>query len=329
MNKTIRTFKIAMITGFLLLSIFAVLIPSVTAGPLGLTNCNALLRVEPEDPNDLRQKIQPLSGPMIVPIKVGYLVTGIFSEPTIRRFTNTVPAQIKLTIEDTSQWVTATVQPNIISPQITEGWSFDTAILSISFRKDIPAREEVKVTIKMESNEISAILWKINAATGSGDLTITPEYLPIIDATPKTTYKEIAPGEIAEFEIILENLGNAETEFVFETLQVPEGWGASIVAATKVGSSVEGENPTKTVVLQVQPPYGFGYHDEREQMKLKIRGQYFAGVGNETLLSTDWYTHTFTVRSRGFSTPGFEVAFVLVALGAILVIYKKRQKKQK
>ena len=129
MNKTIRTFKIAMITGFLLLSIFAVLIPSVTAGPLGLTNCNALLRVEPE--------IQPLSGPMIVPIKVGYLVTGIFSEPTIRRFTNTVPAQIKLTIEDTSQWVTATVQPNIISPQITEGWSFDTAILSISFRKDI------------------------------------------------------------------------------------------------------------------------------------------------------------------------------------------------
>jgi hypothetical protein len=112
-------------------------------------------------------------------------------------------------------------------------------------------------------------------------------------------------------------------------LEVPKGWSASIVSSTIVGSSASGESPKRTVQLLIQPPYGFGYHDDRQDIKITVKGQYFAGASEGTLLETNTYTHIFTVRSRGFSTPGFEAIFVIFALMAVVLIFKIRQKTKK
>jgi len=105
---------------------------------------------------------------------------------------------------------------------------------------------------------------------------------------------------------------------------VPDGWSASIISNTKVGSRVDGNDPTRTIQLFVQPPYGFGYHNEREDIKISVRGRYFAGGAG--VLETEDYEIIFTVRNRGFSTPGFEAAFTLFALVGIALIVKKRKK---
>ena len=43
-----------------------------------------------------------------------------------------------------------------------------------------------------------------------------------------------------------------------------------------------------------------------------------AGFDNTTVLQ-------FTLRARGFSTPGFEVTFTVIALMAIIIIYRKKR----
>jgi len=332
MRKTIRTVKVSIVMSVLLFSVFAVLIPSTSAGPLGLVNCNAVLKVEASNPEELQHFPVPLSGPKIIEIRIGYMVTGIFSGPTIMRFSGNVPASISLSVEETPNYVTASLNRNVVTPEIQKGWCYETALLSVTFKESAPAKGPVNIKIKMEAAPVSALLWKINGATGMGTIEITPEFLPIISVNPVTTLKEISPGEVAEFPIELENLGNAQTKFVFNVLNVPDGWSASIVSNVDVGSALEGQNNKKTVTLLVQPPYGFGYHDDRRDIKITVKGQYFAGtssgIGNNTL-STEEYTYIFTVRSRGFSTPGFEAIFVVFALMAVALIVKMRQKTKK
>jgi hypothetical protein len=116
------------------------------------------------------------------------------------------------------------------------------------------------------------------------------------------------------------------TEFIFRIVNVPEGWVASIPANAFIGSAVDGKDPKDTINLLITPPYGFGYHNELEDITVSIKGQYFGGTSGETLLETTEYFHTISIRNRGFSTPGFEAIFLVFALLGIAVIVKKRQK---
>jgi hypothetical protein len=328
MTKTLRTVKISIVMGVLLFSAFAVLIPSSSAGPLGLVNCNAVLQVEAANSEELTHFPVPLSGPKIIDVKIGYMVTGIFSGPTIARFTEGVPASISLSVEPTADYVTASLSRNVVTIKIEKGWCYATVQLSVTFRQNAPAKGPVDIKIKMEAAPVSGLIWKINGATSEGVIEITPEYLPIISVTPRSTLQEISPGQIAEFPIDLENNGNAQTKFIFDVVDVPEGWSVSIVSNVDIGSAVEGQNNKKTVILSIQPPLGFGYHDDRKDITITVKGVYFAKSGGSNL-TTDEFSYIFNVRSRGFSTPGFEAIFVVLALVAVVLIVKIRQKTKK
>ncbi len=142
---------------------------------------------------------------------------------------------------------------------------------------------------------------------------------------PRSTIKEIKPGEIVIFYIDLENLGNAQTEFIFRVTKVPMGWSASIPSNIKVGKRLENQSTKETVELRIQPHFDFGYHNEQEDIRIEVYGKYFASIGGKELRS-DPYEIIFTVRSRGFSTPGFEAFPFLVALVGVVLIYKNRPK---
>jgi hypothetical protein len=156
-------------------------------------------------------------------------------------------------------------------------------------------------------------------------ITIDAEYLPIISVNPLGQLQEVSPGEIATFDIEIENQGNAKTEVKFNVLDPPEGWSVTIPSSTKLESKLYGGNPKKIVKLLVQPPYGFGYHNERVDIRVEIFGYFFA----DESLKGPTYIETFTIRNRGFSTPGFEAVFLVFALIGITFIVKKRQKNAK
>jgi len=335
MKKNFRNVKAILLMGLLIFAIFAVITPSSSASILGIVNCNAILRVEPVDPTDLEIKIEPVSETASIPIKIGYAVTGLFTSPTTNALSS-LNVPIALTVEPTPDWITVSLEPNVVNPRIgdlAEGnaYAYDTVNMRVSFSKNAPANERVAVGIKMEADKISGLFWAINEKTSIGQLTIIPQFLPVIDATPVDNLKEVSPGEFADFKIELTNLGNAETQVIFDIVDssIPKGWSANIPAYTFVGSEDQGSSPKKTVTLRIQPPYSFGYHNEVQDIKVELYGRYWSGK-KDVNLTTETFELTFTIRNRGFSTPGFEGIIVIAAFVVVAgtTVYLKKRKKR-
>lgn len=322
MTKHLRTVKVSLILGILLVSAIAAFIPSTSAAPL-LFGCDADVKMN-YDAIAASSKVVPLSGEIQIPINISTQVQGLFANILVPiLFNKGITTSVDLSIKNSPSWATARISPNVVNPDISTSWSGEEAYVHVSFNEDSPAHETAIFAIEMHVR-VPGAFGRVREATKTAEISFVPSYLPIIDATPQSTYKEISPGEILTFNIDLENLGNAETEFIFSVIDVPDGWSASIISNTKVGSRVDGKDPTKTVKLFVQAPYGFGYHNEREDIRISVKGRYFAGGAG--VLETEDYEITFTVRNRGFSTPGFEAAFTLFALVGIALIVKKRKK---
>lgn len=320
MTKNLRTAKVCIVMGILLISVFVSLVPSTSARLLTST-----VDVKMEyDASAASNNIIPLVDQLIIPINISTQIQGVFAKLYERILEGRTSASVDLSVGQTPSWASAMISPNVVTPDISSTWGApQQAYVYISFDETAPANMPLVIEIQMHAY-VPGSLGLIQDATKSADIQFTPAFLPIIDATPKSTYKEINPGDIVTFDIDLENLGNAETEFLFSVVSVPDGWSASIISNTKVGSRVDGKDPTKTVQLFVQPPYGFGYHNERKDIKITAQGRYFAGG---TALETESYEIIFTVRSRGFSTPGFEAAFALFVLVGVALVVKKLKKK--
>jgi len=321
MTKHLRTVKASIVMGILLVSLFVAFIPSTSAALF--FGCTSEVKMN-YDAEAASGKIVPLSGEITIPINISTQIQGLFANILVGILKNKgVTTSVDLSIKESPSWATARISPNIVNPIISTTYSSEEAYVHVSFNENSPAHEPAIFTIEMHVS-VPGAFGRVEETTKTATISFTPSYLPIIDATPKSTYKEIGPGDIVTFDIDLENLGNAETEFLFSVISVPDGWSASMISNTKVGSRVDDNDPTKTVQLFVQPPYGFGYHNEREDIKITVKGRYFAGGAP---LETESYEIIFTVRSRGFSTPGFEAAFALFVLIGVALVVKKLKKK--
>ena len=135
---------------------------------------------------------------------------------------------------------------------------------------------------------------------------------------------EIGPMDTAEFQIDITNLGNANTEVLCQVLDAPDGWSANIITNVVLGSKILGStgDTIQTIYFKIKPPYGFGYHNDRQQISVKLTPSY---LWDPTLEGKE-YQIDFVVQSRGFSTPGFELPLMAVALISIALIYKIRKK---
>ncbi len=258
-------------------------------------------------------RVVPLSGELIVPINVSTQIEGVLAS-FWEKLLSGITASVDLRIKETPAWATGLIEPNVVNPDISQTWDGEEARVHISFDENAPANLPVKLVIEMTA---SAPINRVKSVTKEAEISFTPTFLPIIDVLPKSTFKEVGPGEVAFFELELENLGNAETEFLFSITDIPEGWIASIPSNIKVGSQFSGGNPKKTIQLTVTPPYNFGYHNELVTIKISAKGRYFAG-SDVGILETEIPEIIFTMRNRGFSTPGFEIA---ILFGAIIIIF--------
>jgi len=320
MKLHLRTVKTTIVLGIIFLSIFMTVTPSSSAK---LLSVDTDVKME-YDAINVSEKIVPLSGEIQIPIYIRAKIRGILARFFEDRFKGRTDFSISLSVKETPAWCTARISPNVVNPLISSQWTSETAYVHVSFKETAPAHVPTIITVEMDASA-KGTLGYVRGVTQTAEISFTPSYLPIIDAVPRSTIKEITPGEIVIFYIDLENFGNAETEFIFRVTEVPKGWSASMLSNIKVGSSLENQNPKETVELRIQPPFDFGYHNEQEDIRIEVYGKYFASVGGKELRS-DPYEITFTVRSRGFSTPGFEAILFLVALVGVILINKNRRK---
>jgi len=269
------------------------------------------------------QQIIPLSDGVTFPVNISYKISGRFANFVEKYLIKNSQVTVDLSIKNKPKWCTARISPNVVNPTISSQWQSKEAYVHISITELAPAFEKFPVEIEMHSHEISNFFYKIEEGTNTAILSFIPRYLPIIDAVPKSTIKEVKPGEIVTFDIDLENLGNAETVFIFKITEVPKGWSASMVSAIKIGTKLKGEDSTKTVQLNIQPPYEPGHYNEQEDIRIEVFGMYSGSTTGQEL-RTDTYELTFTVRVRGTledaSTSGINPIVLILLLIIITLI---------
>ncbi len=329
MAKNFRTIKASFIMGILLVSILAVSIPSISAGPFGILSAEQDV-VLSADVSAIQTEFKPVGGMYLIPINISVAIRGTFSKLIASIFSERASAIIELSAQPMNEWFSVVVSHNSVHADI--GTSFqkvaEDPYLQVTLDERAPAKSMGKIKVTMTARRQNALLATIKESTTTAEISFTPAYLPIISVTPKGNFKQTAPGSPAEIEIELENLGNAKTVVDMRVLDVPEDWVATISARVTLGTTVLGDNPKKMVILTVQPPYSFGYHNDREQIEVEFIPKYYAEPSGEALIG-DPQVEPFIIQSIGFSTPGFEGVFVIFALIGVALIVKKRRQKMK
>ncbi|HEC81495.1 MAG TPA: hypothetical protein ENI42_03605 [Thermoplasmatales archaeon] len=320
MKKNLRALKASFVMGILIAGLFTAFLP--TASAVALLPAQGNLKME-FDTDAAKQTVTPLGAPIYIPIKVSYLVSGIVAPAVVGIIGGRMPAMIELSVDQAPEWCTAIVSPGIVSTEVSTSYRSANATVTISVNENAPAFTQSKIRIKMHARALKGLGCEISEVTFYDEIPFTPGYSPVISfTTPNGNFKEIGPGSTANFNIHLENLGNAPTEVTFKVLNQPRGWSPNIISMTTLGSKVLGEETTKDIPFVVQPPYNFGYHNERQSFQVSLTPAYY----RDPTLTGKEYIITFVVHSRGFSTPGFEMVFALTALIGVAFLAKRMEK---
>jgi hypothetical protein len=313
--RRFRAVKASIIIGIFLISIFAAFLPYPVPAP-GLFQGNIDLTYDSEDvPNTIRPETDLVS----VDCYISHFVSGLGSRLVIPFFnTNTVP--IELSVGETPDWLIASVSPGVVYPFLgIQKSDRENVKVSISLTPNAPAFQTYTVRLIANHRDIPPV----RGSTNSIEIPIKSGFYSNYQYEYKT-FDEIGAGETVTFPITITGYSNARSRIIFEVVNPPDGWSPSINSEFFLGTTALDEDATGTVNFMIQAPMDFGYHNEVQQFNVRVQtmaaGHVEAGIDNTTTLQ-------FTVRARGFSTPGFEVTFTLVILMAIVVIYRRSSKK--
>lgn len=323
MKKNFRTVKTGVIFGVLLFSLFAIFVPSSSAGPVKIKPLINITYPRPEE------NLIPLSGRLEIPLYTTFALTGVWAS-IVEKYSllkGTV-IQIELKVVSTEDWCEASITNPLAQLTLgyTEPWQ---STLTVTVTENAPAFAQGIVKISATSKEQPSLLFSIAEETVEFDISFIIGYWAVVSyQMPKGTLMEVGPLDTADFEIEIENIGNGPTEVAMEIIDIPEGdWSINIVAVVQLSSAVYGgEGTKKTVHLKVKPPYGFGFHNERVNFKVKFTPYYIGRadlVGREQII-------TFNVQNVGLSPgAGYEIPMivaVLVIIVVILYLYRWRKK---
>lgn len=327
MANNFRAIKASIIIGILLVSILAVSIPSISAGLFLNAEQDVVMTA---DISAIETEFKPVGGAYFIPINISVAIRGLLSKVIEKIFEGRASAIIELSAQPMDEWFSVVVSHNSVHADISTNFQSVTEkpYLQVTLDERAPAKTMGKIIVTLKARRQSALTATIRESTTTAEVSFVPAYLPIISVAPKGNFKQTAPGSMAEIEIELENLGNAKTVVDMRVIEIPEEWDATISARVTLGTAVLGENPKQTVILTVQPPYSFGYHNDRDQVEVEFIPKYYADPSGEATIG-DPQVERFTVQSIGFSTPGFEGVFVIFALIGVALIVKKRRQKMK
>lgn len=316
MNLSFKTAKCILIIYFLLIS-FIFIVPSNMAKFGDIYTCQSIVEID-YDANLTNQPLLPIDAVLKIPLEIKYYVQGQYADYITDVYLSMgLDAFIYLEIKSTPEWCDATISPSVlIMPATTEG-SFESANLSIKINRETQAFDAGDIAVKFIVTRMGAI----SQNTIIKNVSFTVGYLPVLDIEiPGGAVKSISPDETATFDIEIENIGNGKTNVSLRVIDAPDDWVATIPSCLLIDSKDLSENNKRTVQLDIKPPCSFGYHNEKETITVAIKPTYFK---DDTVQGEEYYL-TFIVKNKGFSTPGFEVIYVLVGLIIVLLIVKRK-----
>ena len=324
MKKNFRRVKTGIIFGVLLISLFAVLSSSASARIFKVDPLITMIRDRPEE------NVIPNAGLLIIDLTVTFTLSGPFAttveQSSLLRGT-AIGIHLEVLEDTTSTWVDATLTDDLLEMKIGETEPYQTSVI-VTVTEEAPAFKQGKVTIRASSDERSSLLFKINKYSKTYTVPFEVGYWPVVNSRSKGgNFMEIGPLDTADFEIEIENFGNGPTYVDCEIIDMPEGeWSANIDSRVTLGSAAIDSATTKaTIHLVIKPPFGFGFHKDIENIRVKFTPSY---VGKPSYVGLS-EIKTFTVQSVGMSPgAGFEIPIiitVLVVVGLVFYMFKRRK----
>lgn len=312
MKNPFRYVKTAAITLLLLTTVMILVVPSSLAAS-GPYACDSKLIID-YDSDVAMDPFLPIDRIKTIPLKLTFSIVGAYAEE-IADLTQNTSLFVYLYADEKPEWCTVSFNPTVVLVYPSSAGRAFEAILTIAVDENAPAFSGDTITVRGEVVGIGSL----NGGTFTKKIRFIPGYLPVIGIdTPNKNFKEISPEETAYFDVDLENLGNAKTKVEFDVLDAPDDWNITFPSNAVIDSSTLGKNTKKTVSISIEPPDTFGYHDEREVIKLSLTPIYY---NNESIQGEKYYI-SFIVKSKGFSTPGFEAIFVFIAFFAVILMLK-------
>lgn len=320
MKKNFKAVKASLIMGILLISVIAAFMPLSSASIFKLQG-NITASIGGPD-----RVVTPNGEQLRIPITIGYSISGVGTD--IVYFANQ-KVRIRVEVLEMPQWASISVPIPEILLDISTEFKYDNTTIGIDVNENAPAMATDNIKILITADAIKGLGGEVlEVKYGPIQIDFKPQYIPILSINVKDgNYQEISPMDNAFFQIDLENMGNGKTEVVFEVLNLPVGWTVSVPNIKTLGSKAFGDDPTGTVTLSVQPPRGFGYHDDKQTIQIKVIARYYSsGSINEREYPLD-----VTIQSRGFSIIGIEVALIVIILIVIVIavvifLFKKIKK---
>jgi len=325
MIKRFKKIKIFTVFLLLLFSSLIFIIPTGKSGPLDIVyECKPFIDIEFNESivkNPIIPYDEPRKIPIVIKAKIGGPAASIVTEKIGSG--SGIILIVDLSIGNVSEGVTASINPPIVTFDVSEKYVTANATISVTIDQYLPAFSLLDLELGINSRKLGSSATLVKAGNFTPNIQLIVGYLPQLSFSyPKSNVKAIVPDEIADFEIKIENWGNGVTQVFTDIEDIPEGWIAKINDNFTLESSLYGEAIGKTISLNIKPPINFGYHEDRAIIKVKMTPIFY----NNSSYSGEPHYLYFIVQSKGFSTPGFEIITIFIALIFVfLPLWKKKK----
>jgi hypothetical protein len=313
--------------GLLLFSVLVIFVPTSSAGPLKITPV-----IDVSYPS-ADKNLVPLSGALPITLKTQVTLSGVGSTLVKEASWSLIkdsPITVNLEVLETEGYIDATIDKSQVTLIISEEGVEKESYLKITVTEQAPAFTQGRVKIKAKSQALDGILFSIKPAEVIFDVSFTIGYWPVVNyELPKSTFMQIGPLDTATFPVEITNLGNGYTRVAAEIVNPPKGdWSISVISSVKLGSATgDSRNNKATVNVVIKPPYGFGFHNDRQQFTVRFTPNYVGSAKAEDVGQPEEIT--LNVQSIGMSPgAGFEIPLIvatLVIIGLIFYLFKKRK----
>jgi len=336
MNKQFQKIEILIIFIIIFISSLFVISPVARSGPLDqIYECTPIVEIEYNE-TFLQEPVKPYDKPTQIPIIVKTKIDGPSSDIVAAKIgsdwenlRDAIRLIIDISIAEVSDGCYASINPPILQFPISEEYKSTNATLSFTIDQYFSAFTLKIVKIQFSVRRIGKAATLVKAANITKDIPFIVSYQPQLSFSyPESNVKNVNPDETASFPIEIENWGNAETNVNAEIAYIPEGWQAQIVKNLTLRTNLFGGDAAEIITLNVKPPIGFGYHEDRAIIKVKMTPVFY----NDSNNTGEPHYLYFIVQSKGFSTPGFETTILIFAIIfiyiPILIIKDKRGRKK-
>jgi len=324
MNKKSKIIKIIIILFIVLYFSMIVFYPNVRAAPLdSIYECRPFVKIEYN--KTLAQKpIIPYDEPRKIPITVNVKIIGAYPDIVADSIGDgMVSLIVDASIESVSEGCYASINPPLLKFNVSDEYESANATLSFTIDRYFPSGSLKNVKINISCRRLGGATTLVKPEKFIKEIPFIVDYIPQLSFSyPEGTVKSVAPKDMVNFPIEIENWGNAVTDVNVEIADIPDGWSANIIKNLTLKTNLFGGDSKETVLLTVKPPINFGYHEDRAIIKVKMTPVEYNKTEN---VGESSYLY-FVIQSTGFSTPGFETitTFLAIILIFLPIILKKK-----